>query len=353
MLLTIAAFAVVAGVIITIHEFGHFLAARLTGMRVKRFSIGFPPKMFSKKIGETEFSLSWIPLGGFVQIAGMVDESLEDNAITGAPDEFMSKNALQKTFVLCAGVIMNYITAFLLITGLVLVVGIAEVKDSKIGEVIPKNPAEAAGIRKGDQIVGVNGVQTDSWEGVVRAISSSSDTVALDVTRSESHERLEVLVPTKLIDDGKGGQRRVIGIVPDVTFRAAGAGEAVTQAYEFCYGTTSDIASFLKNLATGHASLSQLSGPVGVAKLSGESARQGPGAFLFFIAFVSVSIGFLNLLPFPVLDGGHVVYVLIEAITRKPIPSKVKLAIQQVGMVLLFVLILIVSYHDIVRIFAN
>jgi regulator of sigma E protease len=353
MLLTILAFAVVAGVIITIHEFGHFLAARLTGMRVKRFSIGFPPRLYSRKIGETEFSISWIPLGGYVQIAGMVDESLDGEEVTGAKDEFMSKNAWQKAFVLSAGVIMNYLTAFFLIAGLTAVIGIGEVKESRIGEVLPDNPAAAAGVLAQDEIVSVNGVSTPLWEDLVKAISHAGDTVLLILNRPSSGEQIQILIPTKSVDDVNGGQRRVIGIAPHVTIRSASLGETIEQAWTFCYRTTTDIVGFLSQLAHGNGSISQLSGPLGVAKLSGESARQGPGAFLFFIAFVSVSIAFLNILPFPALDGGHIVYVIIEAIIRRPIPTKAKLIIQQVGMATLLLLVLIVSYHDIMRMFFN
>lgn len=141
MLLTLVTFIATILFIVTIHEFGHFLAARLTGMRVRRFSIGFPPKIFSWRRGDTEYSLSWIPLGGYVQIAGMVDESMDDEGITGAPDEFMSKNPAQKVFVLSAGVIMNYLTAFLIIAVLTLVVGVGEVKGTRVGEVIADMPA--------------------------------------------------------------------------------------------------------------------------------------------------------------------------------------------------------------------
>ncbi|MBU1982865.1 site-2 protease family protein, partial [bacterium] len=174
MLLTIVSFIITIGVIITVHEFGHFLAARLTGMRVKKFSIGFPPKMISRTIGNTEFILSWIPLGGYVQIAGMVDESLEGEEVTGAPDEFMSKNPPQKVFVLSAGVILNYLTAFLIIAGLAATLGMGEISGTRVGEVMSGMPAEAAGIVAGDQIISVNGSKTQTWEELVEAVGGSA-----------------------------------------------------------------------------------------------------------------------------------------------------------------------------------
>ena len=352
MLLTILSFAVVAGVIITLHEFGHFAAARLTGMRVKKFSIGFPPRMFTRKIGETEFSLSWIPLGGYVQIAGMVDESLDSEGITGAPDEFSSKNALQKTFVLSAGVLMNYLTAFLIMIGLTLVMGVPEIGKSQVGEVISGRPAEKAGILANDRIVEVDGSPVSTWEDVIRTISASKDSVHLALVRGDANQRFEVIVPTDTVNE-EGQVRRVIGIGPFIEFRSAGFVESISRSAGFCYSTTLGLVGFIGDMVTGKGSITQLSGPVGVAKLSGDSARQGPGAFIFFIAFVSVSIGFLNILPLPVLDGGQITFVLIEAITRRTIPVKVKLIIQQVGIAALLLLVLVVSYNDIMRIFAN
>ncbi|MBK6766866.1 MAG: RIP metalloprotease RseP [bacterium] len=346
MLTTLLSFVCVAGIIITIHEFGHFIAARLTGMRVKRFSIGFPPRIFTKQIGQTEFSLSWIPLGGYVQIAGMVDESMDSEGITGAPDEFMSKNVAQKVFVLSAGVIMNYLTAIVILIGLTLAVGIPEVNSPTIGEVIAGKPAEMAGLVSGDRLISINAEPVEQWEDVVRLITIAGDCVAVVVQRNG--ESLTRVVHTESIEAGDS-TRRVIGIAPKVEFRSAGVGEAVSGAFAFCWNTTRNLGGFIGDLIMGRGSLNQLSGPVGVAMLSGESARQGPSQFLFFIAFVSVSIGFLNILPFPVLDGGHIVLVLIESLIRRPIPTKTKLVIQQVGMFALLLLIVVVSYHDILK----
>lgn len=347
LLTTIVSFIVTIGIIVTLHEFGHFLAARLMGMRVKRFSIGFPPKMISKKIGQTEFAISWIPLGGYVQIAGMIDETMDDEGITGAPDEFMSKPPLARIFVLSAGVIMNYITAFLIIVGLTLAIGVGEVKDTTIGELMPNMPAAVAGVHVGDHISAINGVPTPTWEKVVDRVSAAGDTIAVTLHRATG-EDVTLQIPTQKMNEG-GVNRRVIGITPEVTVRAAGIGDAIGRGWGFCAGTTRAIVQFIGGLTTGASSVSQLSGPLGVAKLSGESAREGSGAFLFFIAYVSVSIAFLNILPFPALDGGHIMYVVIEAVIRRPIPTRVKLWIQQVGMALLLLLVLFVSYHDIVR----
>jgi regulator of sigma E protease len=348
MLLTLASFIVTVGVIITIHEVGHFLAARATRTRVKRFSIGFGPAVVSYRIGETEYRLAWIPLGGYVQIAGMIDESLDDEGITGAPDEFMSKNVFQKLFMLSAGVLMNYILAFLIVSGLTAAMGIGEVRDTMVGEVISGMPALAAGVHAGDHIIAVDGKSTENWEQLVAAIGSAGDTVSLTLNRAG--EILNLRFATQ--SAGGSSHRRVIGVAPQVDVRRATVGDVFAQGGAFCYQTTLGIVDFLRGLATGESSVSQLAGPLGVAKLSGESAREGSGAFLFFIAYVSLSIGFLNILPFPALDGGHIVYALVEAVIRRPISTKVKLWMQQIGLALLIILVIFVSYHDVVRIFS-
>jgi len=212
-------------------------------------------------------------------------------------------------------------------------------------------PAIAAGVQPGDQIVAVDGTPTPTWDKVIQTVSAAGDTIALSLHRI-SGEDMTLQVPTQKLNEG-GVNRRVIGISPKVTTRPAGVGDAIGRGWDFCAGTTRAIVQFLVGLTNGQSSVSQLAGPLGVAKLSGESAREGSGAFLFFIAYVSVSIAFLNILPFPALDGGHVVYVIIEAIMHKPIPTRVKLWIQQVGMALLLLLVLFVSYHDILRMFTD
>jgi regulator of sigma E protease len=282
----------------------------------------------------------------------MVDESLdEENKPTGAPDEFMSKSPLQKIFVLSAGVLMNYITAFVLIVALTIAVGTAHVAGTTIGEVMPNLPAEKAGVKSGDEIVAVGGVETSTWEKVVESISTAGDTVALTVRRAETGETADLIIPTEWTEEGES--RRIIGITPKMEFEAAGPFTAIARGAQFCYGTTAGIVGFLGQLFTGRGSIKELAGPLGVAQLSGESARQGAGTFLFFLAYVSVSIGFLNILPLPVLDGGHIVYVVIESIIRRPIPTPVKLWIQQIGVALLILLVIFVSYQDLVRIFSR
>jgi len=161
---TIISIIITLGIIIFVHELGHFLAAKLMGVRVEQFSLGFPPKMISKKVGETEYMLSWIPLGGYVKMSGMVDESMDDKPLTGEPWEFMSKKYPQKLFVITAGVMMNFLLAFAIYTVITLWVGIGEIGPAKIGSVEPGTPADSIGLLPGDLIVNVDGDTIPGWE---------------------------------------------------------------------------------------------------------------------------------------------------------------------------------------------
>ena len=171
MVFTFLSFVVVVGIIIFVHELGHFLAAKAVGIRVIRFSLGFPPKLIGKTVGDTEYCICWIPLGGYVKMAGMLDESFEDeDAISGEPWEFESKNALQKAFVICAGVVMNFILGMVIFSMIAGISGIPEAKDPMIGEVVPGYPAEQAGLQAGDLVTEVNGVPVSSWSEIVAQI---------------------------------------------------------------------------------------------------------------------------------------------------------------------------------------
>lgn len=348
-------FIVVLGVIVFFHELGHFLAAKLVGVRVEVFSLGFPPKMVSRKFGETEYMLSWIPLGGYVKMAGMIDESMDDKPLTGASWEFMSKNFLQKTFVISAGVLMNLILAFLLYTLITLFSGVGEIGAARIGSIEPGYPADSAGVMQGDLITAVDDDSISNWEEMAEAIHAKpGQKITISWLRGDSAISAVVTTIPKEIS-GENGKRTVglIGIGPELERRPAGFFESIVIGTKSTGYVIAVSAISLKMLITGEASVKDLVGPVGIVHYSGETAKSGAAVFFGFIALISVNIGFLNILPFPALDGGHIVYIIIEAIIRRPISTKVKLIIQQVGMALLLVLILLISYNDIMRFFVK
>jgi regulator of sigma E protease len=353
-LLTLLSFVVVIGVIILVHEWGHFIAARLCGVRVETFSIGFGPALWRRRRGGTEYRVAWVPLGGYVKMAGMIDESLDgEDRITGAPDEFMSKRTPQKALVVSAGVLMNGVLAAVLYTAIALFWGVGEAsREPVLGSLRPDMPAARAGLLAGDRVLEVDGRAVATWEELAGAVHAAPGrAIALRALRGDgaTAETLAVsLVPEAAVQAGQG-RVGLIGIEPGYSIRRVGplaaAGAGLQRTAGECRTAWLTVAALVK----GEAGLKDLGGPILIAQMSGESARGGLAVFLSFMAFISVNIGFLNLLPVPVLDGGHLVYIAIEALIRRPLPNKLKLWIQQAGMVLLLLVMVLVMRNDVLR----
>jgi len=344
-------FLIVIGVIIFVHELGHFLAAKSVGMRVEKFSLGFPPKLKSFHHKGTEYSISAIPLGGYVKIAGMVDESLDPNAVTGAPWEFQSKKPWQKIWVLCAGVMMNALLAFILFTVITKINGVPQEGPVIVGGVEAGRPAETVGLQAEDVILSIDDQPIKTWQEFVDYIKTKPNQPiqlqwlrGLDTLQATAvPDSREVTVGSQSITQG------YLGVEFRPTFRTVSVFEAVGWGGVICWDVVRESLKLIVKLIGGKASVSELTGPIGIAKLSGESAKYGATSFLGFIGLISISIALLNILPLPVLDGGHVLIVLIETAVRRTISTRVKLVIQQIGFALLIVLVLVVSYHDILR----
>lgn len=353
MILTFIAFVIVLGVIIFVHELGHFIAAKLVGIRVETFSLGFPPKMISRKIGETEYVLSWVPLGGYVKMAGMIDESLDDKPLTGASWEFMSKTYGQKVLVITAGVLMNFLLGVLVYFLLTWRVGVPEVSSEPVvGYVIDGYPAAEAGIQTGDRIIAVGGDSITTWEALTGAIHPRAGDTLTVVWQRGGEVLLAHIVPIG-VETSPGGDASMsgrIGIGPQQEFREVGVIGAAVNGVKLTGFIIVKSLEVLKMLIVGQANIDELAGPVAIAQYSGQMIRSGFVDFLSLIAYVSISIGLLNILPFPVLDGGHLIFISVEAVRGKPISSKVKLNIQKVGMALILAFFLIVTYNDILRI---
>ncbi|MCA9726569.1 MAG: RIP metalloprotease RseP [Candidatus Eisenbacteria bacterium] len=349
----VLAFIIVIGVVVVVHELGHFLAARAVGIRVERFSIGYPPRLFGKKVGDTDYCISALPLGGYVKMAGMIDESMENpEKITGAPDEFMSKSFLQKALVICAGVIMNFLLAWVIYTGVTLNQGIAETGEPRIDAVQEDGPAATAGLQSGDLVLEVDGKPMATWDELSEVVHASAEKPLQIVWDHEGERKSATVTPEKqkVPIDGDIKEVGLIGISPQVTIRPAGFGESVQNGMiQVQRGLGLGLAT-IKALVKREAGVKDLGGPVLIAKWSADSAKGGPVALLVFIAFISINIGFLNILPIPVLDGGHLVLVTLEAVARRPIPTKVKIGIQQFGMIGLLVLMAVILFNDMGRV---
>jgi len=352
---TIISFIIVIGIIVFVHEFGHFIAAKLCGVRVEIFSLGFPPKMIGKKVGETEYQLAWIPLGGFVKMTGMLDESFDEDFDPDDPKAFINKSFLKRAFIITAGVLMNFILGFFIYAAITFSEGVGTMTGTVITQVANGSPAEKAGIISGDKIIEVADIRVEEWAGLTKIIRKHPDD-PISVSWQRNDSLISAVItpesrPSLNFETGKRDTVGQLGIVGTMTMQLVGPIEAVGYGIAQVVGVLHLNIISVKWLITGQAKISELSGPIGIAKMSGESAKSGFANFIAFIAYISVSIGFLNILPIPMLDGGHLLFMVIEAAIRRQIPEKIKFNIMKVGLAALLLLILVISYHDIVRFF--
>ncbi len=355
MIVTILSAVLVLGVLIFIHENGHFLAAKLFRIRVERYSIGYPPRLFGKKIGETDYCVSAIPFGGYVKIAGMVDESMDKKALAKPPMpwEYRSRPWIQRFLVIFAGPLLNVLFAFLVYMAATLWYGIAETDTPVIETVLEGQPAQGAGIRPGDLITAVGDESIETWDELVSIIHASPEKpLEISWKRGDSlFTKVVIPVREKVVVRGDIREVGLVGMGAKSVTRKATVPEGIANGAVTVYNMTKLVLNSLWRLITGKESVRSLAGPIFIAKMAGESARSGLSALLGFMAFLSLNLGILNLLPIPALDGGHLGYLAVEGIIRKPLPIKLKLVIQQVGMVLLLGLMVYVIYSDILRLF--
>ena len=387
---TLWATIIVLGVLVTVHELGHFFAARSVGVRVDRFSIGFPPRLFTltsvdsgwlcsiffyyrneknkfvwgpvyeKMVGSkqragsnTEYCLSIIPLGGYVKMAGTIDESLDDN-IKHTDDELTSKTPLQQIWVMSAGVIMNVLLAFVLFSGIAKYMGIPELSDEPvIAQLVPEMPAEAAGLQVGDRILALDNDTVEKWSDISKTIHAIPNTPILIKIQRGTLE-FDIAMTTKYqlaVIDGQVDTLGAIGIIQNYSYRPIGMAEAIKTGSIATVNGFGMIVMSIAMLVRGDASIKDIGGPIMIAQLAGEVARAGWIALLTFMALISCNLAFINILPIPGLDGGHILIIVIEGIIRRKLTVKTRMVIQQIGMAFLLLLIVTVIVNDISRLF--
>ena len=351
---TVVSFIIVLGILIFVHEFGHFILAKLFGVKVLKFSLGFGPKLIGKRWGETEYQLSAFPLGGYVNMLG--ENPADETPELEKSRAFSIKPIWQRFLIVAAGPVFNLAFAVLLFFMIYAAVGIPHpLPGTAIGEVVPDSPAAHAGLQEGDSILAVNGVTTSEWEEVSRLIrDSNGEPVELKIERRDEiftttgiPEKQEV----KNIFGEVAGQRYMLGITRSskVEYRAASLpaamGAGLEQTWSLISLTLTAIGKMIQNIIPA----SELGGPILIAQLAGQQMEMGWINFVYFIALISINLGILNLLPIPILDGGHLVFFSVEAIIRRPVSMKVRETAQQVGLFFLLGLMFFVFYIFIMR----
>lgn len=443
-------FIIVIGILVAVHEFGHFIAARLTGMRADIFCIGMGKRLFGyNRIngfttgslpndfdlhGNTDYRIAAFPIGGYVKIAGMVDESFDTKFSSSKPEpwEFRSKGTLAKLFVLSAGVLMNLLLAVIVFSFITFAYGRSVISTSIIGKVESGSIGESIGIKSGDKIIQVNSYPIDSWSEFIEAITLKEFGKELDILLIRNNEQtnlkadgtkiLKALANKESIGLSPGGIfvyiEKVLpeqpayksGILPGDTLIAIngidingfnilqeelkknigskvelvrkrgkeiiadsistdekgmigvqlGYGPFSTISYgiiesskigiQESIGAVNLLLSSIQQIIKGNLSFREsVAGPVLIMDMAGEQANRGLESFLRFLALLSISLAFMNILPFPALDGGHIVFVLIEGITRRELSTRVKMAFQQGGIIILLLFMAFVLFNDITR----
>lgn len=337
--------AVAFGVLIFVHELGHFLAARANGMRVERFSIGFGPVVWARRRGETEWAVSAVPFGGYVRIAGMSPEEDVDPADRGA---YCNQAAWRRFSVILAGPAMNYVTAVLLAFAMIATLGIQEPDPRPaLGEVVPDSPAAQGGLRSGDLVVAVDGAPVEAWPELVAAVvASPGRPLRLTVQRQGASAPIELVVTPR--DAGGRGQ---LGVAPAMRSLRANPAEAASHALRLTNERAWESVAGLGHVVSGKQR-AELRGPLGIAQEMARSARAGASQFLTMVWFISIVLAVFNLLPLPALDGGRLMFLCYEIVTRRRVNQRVESYLHMAGFIAIFGLILAVTvFGDLARIF--
>ena len=376
---TIVAAIFVFGLLVLVHELGHFTVAKLTGMRVDEFAIGFGPKLWSRKYGETLYAIRAVPLGGFNRIAGMDYEVIErmgnkdaendgddsqqsgwrryvpsaaQNDTVMIPDEegageraYFRRPIWARMMMILAGSFMNFLLPLFIFWGIFFFSGVATPSpEPVVGSVVTDRPAAMAGLQGGDRILTIDGKDVSRWEDISRYIQGAEGKPFKLTYQRDGEVRSTTLIP----EQEPNTKRAIIGITSSADIYQPGILEAAGLAVQKVVFVLMAMLGALAQLIQGTGA-AELSGPVGVAQMAGEVAHQGILPLLNFAAFLSLNLGLINLLPVPALDGGHFVMLVLEGLRGKPLGPKAMYYIQAVGVTLLVSLMIFTTFNDLMK----
>ncbi|MFQ5682630.1 MAG: RIP metalloprotease RseP [Candidatus Binatia bacterium] len=340
------------GVLVFIHEFGHFLVAKMSGVGVLTFSLGFGPKLLVKKVGETEYALSALPLGGYVKMVG--EDPEEDVKAVDIAKSFSHQGLAKRIAIVAAGPLSNLLLAVAIFFWAFTVYGVP-VLTNEVGGVKPNFPAARAGIEKGDLIVSVDGRPINNWQELAKRIQSSHGKALIFQVERDNRPIQITVQPMKKKGKSFFGEEIdiwVVGVTSSKAFfekssPSVAVGKAFYKTGEWSRITLIAIYKMIK----GDVSRKSIGGPILIAQVAGQQAQEGLRSFLMLIAVLSINLGVLNLLPVPVLDGGHLLFFVIELLLGRPVKLQVRERAQQVGLFVLILVMVFASYNDISRFF--
>lgn len=347
--MTIIYFILILGIIVCVHEFGHFICAKKSGIYVYEFSIGMGPRIlkWNRKNDETEYSIRLLPIGGFVRMAG---EDLDEDRKSEIPKEkqMQNKKWYQRLLTIVAGVLFNFILAFVLLFVIALING-APYLGTRIGEVSSESPAMVAGLETGDRIIQVGKKKVSNSDMLMLELQVRNGKETTFVVQKKDGSKKEIVVnPKKITVDEKESYQYGFALEAKTQ---KGILAAIQYAFLKMVSLIEQMIFIISYLFTGKLALNSLAGPVGIFQVVGQTAKTGILNIIYLIAYMSVNVGFINLLPIPAFDGGRLLFLIIEKVKGSPVSPKVENAIHSVGFILLMILMVVITYNDIIRIF--
>ena len=354
LLYTFFPFIAVLGILIFFHELGHFLVAKLFDVKVLKFSLGFGYRLVGKKIGETEYLISTVPLGGYVKMLGEDDEESEPIPPGDEERAFHNQHVLKRIAIVAAGPLFNMVLALFLFCTLFLISG-NHVITPEIGQVREGSPAHKAGLIKGDVIVSIEGKEIESWSDIKKFVHGhAGKPLVITVKRSDKFLGLTVIPEEAVVKNifGEEVKSALIGIVASGKFKtlALGPWQAMKESFRRTWEITMLTCLTIVKLFQGIVPLKTLGGPILIGQITGQLAQESFSYLFPFIAVISINLAILNLLPVPILDGGVIIFLLIESLIGKPISLKKRDIAQKVGLFMLALLIVVVTINDLSRI---